>query len=105
VETAQRVREDLDSKGFDGEFRMLRPRTNKHSRILNRSSFIKNNFYFRSDYETLPQYYKFMRNLTSYIKIQEAGKKNKHDDAPDLCEMAGSYFEINFAHLFGMNKI
>jgi len=105
VETAQRVREDLDSKGFDGEFRMLRPRTNKHSRILNRSSFIKNNIYFRSDYETLPQYYKFMRNLTSYIKIQEAGKKNKHDDAPDLCEMAGSYFEINFAHLFGMNKI
>ena len=105
VETAKRVREDLAEKGFEGEFRMLRPRTNKHSRILNRSSFIKNNFYFRSDYETLPQYYKFMRNLTSYIKIQEAGKRNKHDDAPDLCEMAGSYFEVNFAHLFGMNKI
>ena len=105
VETARRVREDLESKGFEGEFRMLRPRTSKHSRILNRSSFIRNNMYFRSDYENYPQYYKFMRNLTSYLKIQEAGKRNKHDDAPDLCEMAGSYFEVNFAHLFGMNKI
>ena len=105
VETAKRVREDLAEKGFEGEFRMLRPRSNKHSRILNRSSFIRNNMYFRSDYENYPQYYKFMRNLTSYLKIQEAGKRNKHDDAPDLCEMAGSYFEVNFAHLFGMNKI
>ena len=104
VETARRVREDLAEKGFEGEFRLLRPRTNKHSRILNRSSFIRNNMYFRSDYENYPQYYKFMRNLTAYLKIQEAGKRNKHDDAPDLCEMAGSYFEVNFAHLFGMNK-
>lgn len=105
VETANRVREELDRVNFEGEFRLLRPRTNKHSRILNRSSFILNHIYFRADYNDYPQYAKFMRNLTSYLKIQEAGKKNKHDDAPDLCEMAGSYFEKNFAHLFGMNKV
>lgn len=105
IETAKRVREDLEKKNFEGEFRMLRPRTNKHSRILNRSSFIRNHLVFRRDYNTIPQYAKFMRNLTSYLKIQAPGAMNKHDDAPDLCEMAGSYFEKNFAHLFGMNKI
>jgi len=105
VETAKRVRDDLERKGFEGEFRMLRPRTNKHSRILNRSSFIRNNFVFRHDWADYPQYAKFMRNLTSYLKIQEAGKGNKHDDAPDLCEMAATYYEQNFAHLFGMNKV
>lgn len=99
-ETAERVRAELDAKGYIGEFRLLKPRTNKHSRILNRASFIRNNFYFRSDYQDFPQYAKFMRNLTSYLKIQEAGRGNKHDDAPDLCEMGAVYFEKNFTHLW-----
>lgn len=103
-ETALRVKTELEEKNFEGEYRLIKPRTNKHSRILNRSSFIRNHFYFRSDYENFPQYSKFMRNLTSYLKIQEAGRKNKHDDAPDLCEMIASYFEKNFAHLFGTGK-
>jgi len=105
IETAKRIREELDRINFDGEFRVLRPRTSKPSRILNRASFIRNNFVFRNDWEEYPQYAKFMRNLTSYLKIQEAGKGNKHDDAPDLCEMAATYFEQNFPHLFGMNKV
>lgn len=104
VETANRVRTELDEKNFQGEFRLLRPRTSKHSRILNRASFIRNNFYFRKDYLDLPQYAKFIRNLTSYLRIQEAGKGNKHDDAPDVCEMAATYYEQNFAHLYGNNS-
>lgn len=104
IETAKRVKAELEEIGFDGEFRVLRPRTNKHSRILNRSAFIRNNFVFRHDWAQYPQYAKFMRNLTAYLKIQEGGKGNKHDDAPDLCEMAASYFEKNFPHLFGMGK-
>jgi hypothetical protein len=103
-ETAERVRTELESKGYDNEFRLLRPRKSKHSRILNRASFIRNHFVFRSDWDTLPQYAKFMRNLTSYLKIQETGLGNKRDDAPDLCEMAGSYFEKNFAHLYPINN-
>lgn len=103
-ETAERVRTELDDNNYEGEFRLTRPRTNKHSRILNRSSFIRIHFYFRKDYDNYPQYSKFMRNLTSYLKIQEAGKGNKRDDAPDLCEMAANYFEKNFAHLFGTGK-
>ncbi len=99
-ETAIKIREDLQTKGFEGEVRMLRPRTGKLARISNRASFIKNNFVFRDDYEQLPQYAKFIRNLTSYLKIQEPGKMNKHDDAPDVCEMGADYYEKNFPSLW-----
>lgn len=102
IETAKRVRDALSARGFKNEFRMLHPRTNKHTRILNRSSFIRNNFVFRKDYENFPQYAKFMRILTSYMKIQEPGNKNKRDDAPDLCEMAATYYERNFPHLWAI---
>lgn len=100
-ETAERVREELDRNNYQGEYRLTKPRGNKHSRILNRASFIRNNFYFRKDYLQYPQYAKFIRNLTSYLRIQEAGKGNKHDDAPDVCEMAALYYERNFSHLYG----
>jgi predicted phage terminase large subunit-like protein len=103
-ETSKRVREALWAKGFKNEFRNLRPRKSKHSRILNRASFIRNYFVFRDDWHERPQYAKFMRNLTSYMRIQEAGSKNKHDDAPDLCEMAASYYERNFAHLWAVKQ-
>lgn len=99
-ETAERVRAELEENNYQGEFRLLRPRTSKHSRILNRASFIRNNFYFRKDYLDYPQYAKFIRNLTSYLRIQEAGKGNKHDDAPDLCEMIAAHYEKNFQHLW-----
>lgn len=99
-ETAERVRAELETKNYQGEFRLLRPRTNKHSRILNRASFIRNNFYFRKDYLSYPQYAKFIRILTSYLRIQESGRGNKHDDAPDLCEMIAGYYEKNFQHLW-----
>lgn len=99
-ETAARIREDLYAAKYQGSFRVLRPRTGKHARITNRASFIRNNFYFRKDWQERPQYAKFMRNLTSYLKIQEPGRGNKHDDAPDLCEMAAAYYERNFPQLW-----
>lgn len=103
-ETAQKVRTDIWKRGFKNEFRLLRPRTAKHTRILNRSAFIRNNFVFRDDWEERPQYAKFIRNLTSYLRIQEPGKTNKHDDAPDLCEMAAVYYERNFSHVWPVSK-
>jgi len=101
-ETANRVRDSLYEKNWNGDFRQLRPRTNKHTRITNRAAFIRNNMVFRKDWESRPQYAKFMRILTSYMKIQEAGSKNKRDDAPDLCEMAGSYYEKSFPALWAI---
>lgn len=99
-ETVKRIRETVDQKDWDCEIRSLKPRQGKHSRIMNRSSFIKNNFYFREDYMNFPQYAKFINNLCSYLKIQQPGLKNKHDEAPDVCEMAAGYYEKNFPELF-----
>lgn len=102
IESANRIREYIGEGGFEGEFRVLRPRTQKHTRIMNRASFIRNHFVFRSDYADYPEYAKFMRILTSYLKIQEAGSGKVKDDAPDLCEMIGTYYENNFPHIFGL---
>ena len=102
VETAVRIRTSLQEKGFAGEVRVLRPRTGKHARISNRQSFIRNNFVFREDWESYPEYAKFMRCLTTYLKIQEPGRRNKNDDAPDVCEMMAAYFEKNFPELWAL---
>lgn len=99
-ETANRIRAAIDKEGFKNEFRVVKPRSNKHTRILNRSSFVKNHFYFREDWEQYPQYAKYMRNIISYLRIQEPGKSNKHDDGPDLNEMAAAYFEKTMPHLW-----
>ena len=53
--------------------------TNKHTRIMMQSAFIKKYFRFREDWETIPEYGRFMRELTGYLKTGKA----KHDDAPD----------------------
>jgi predicted phage terminase large subunit-like protein len=59
---------------------MAEPTTkNKETRIIMNAGYIKQYFYFRDDYEAGSDYDKYMRQLTSYIKLG----KNKHDDAPD----------------------
>lgn len=95
-DTVDRIEATLQRRGYMNDVRSLRPRTAKHVRIAARSSFIKNHFVFRDDYIDYPQYDKFMRNLTSYRKVQEAGNKNKHDEAPDVCEMVAGFYERNF---------
>lgn len=94
----KKVQED---KGFvDCEIRVVKSTTNKHSRILAQSAFIRNHFVFRSDYKDDPEYFKFMQCLTSYMRIQEGTSKNKHDDAPDSLTGMAAYFASVFAHLF-----
>jgi hypothetical protein len=60
---------------------------NKETRILMKSGKIKKYFWFRNDYKPGSNYDRYMRELTSYIKMA----KNKKDDAPDattgLCAM------------------
>lgn len=53
--------------------------TNKETRILMNAGYIKDYFYFRSDYEPGSDYDKYMRSLTSYVRLG----RNKNDDAPD----------------------
>lgn len=99
-DSVKNIAAELEKKGWEGDVRNLRPRTAKHVRISARQSFIRNHFRFRSDYVDHPQYLKFMNNLTSYKKIQEAGSKNKHDEAPDVCEMAAGKFQKEFPELW-----
>jgi hypothetical protein len=75
AEVANRVRDELEKKEFECELRVLRPRTGKHARITTRASFIRNNIWFRKDWENFPQYAKFIRNLTSYLK--DPGSREK----------------------------
>jgi len=52
---------------------------NKETRILMGSGYVKEYFYFRTDYKAGSDYDRYIRQLTSYIKLS----KNKHDDAAD----------------------
>lgn len=105
AETYKIIRDNVQMAGFKNEMRCLKPRTNKHVRISSRQSFIRNHFVFDRNYQKKPQYYKFMKNLTSYLKIQEPGKVNKHDEAPDVCEMAAKYYLKTFPSLWPLETI
>lgn len=64
--------------------------TNKETRILMSAGYIKEYFYFRNDYALGSDYDKFMRQITSYIKMGN----NKHDDAVDSLEMLADYMKV-----------
>ncbi len=61
--------------------------TNKETRILINSGYIKKNFYFRSDYEPGSHYDAYMRAMYSYVRMG----KNKNDDAPDATTGMAEY--------------
>lgn len=52
---------------------------NKEARIFLKAGYIKENFYFRDDYQDHDHYNKFLNQLTRYV----VKGKNSHDDAPD----------------------
>jgi predicted phage terminase large subunit-like protein len=67
-----------------------RPTTsNKETRILMKSGFVKKYFWFRSDYERGSDYDRFIKALTGYKK--EGG--NKHDDAADGVTILAEFIE------------
>ena len=59
--------------------------TNKHSRIIQNSGFVRNYMVFRDDYEAGSHYDKAMRELFAYMKDDKLNRKNTayNDDAPD----------------------
>jgi len=67
-----------------------------HTRILAQSAFITNHFLFRDDYEKLPQYNKFMKNLTSYLKVGG----NAHDDGADAAAELAKLFRSQYKSLW-----
>ena len=63
---------------------------NKETRILMSSGYIKEYFYFRDDYEVGSDYDKFMRQVTSYMKMG----RNKHDDGADSITGLAEYMKL-----------
>lgn len=59
--------------------------TNKHSRIISNSGFVRLYFVFRNDYEAGSMYDKAMRELFAYNKNDKENRKQTqyNDDAPD----------------------
>lgn len=102
-QSVQRIRMEASKVAPNCRIRSLRPTTAKHARIVAKSSFIKRHFRFRKDWQMHPEYAKFMRNLTSYLRIQAVGSGNKHDDAPDVAEMGASFFESQFPQLWALD--
>ena len=74
----------------------IRATTNKHSRIIQMSGFIKNHCLFRNDYDLGSDYDKFMENINEYT----ADGKAEHDDAPDSLEGLCSMIRSFHAHLW-----
>jgi hypothetical protein len=87
-------------KGYgDCQVRIISSSVNKHTRILESSSFIKNHFVFRSDWKDIPEYKRFIDCIIAYLRIQEGRIKNKEDDAPDSCTGIALYFRKHFPHI------
>ena len=94
------VRAKVQEKLEDCEIRIVKSKTNKHTRIWAEAAFIKKHFVFRKDWRNHPQYYRFMKNLLDYNKSQEGTSKNRHDDAPDSLALLAAFLKKNFGHLW-----
>ena len=64
--------------------------SNKHTRILMKSGYIKENFYFREDIEPGSEYDKYLIELVTYNRVG----KVKHDDAPDGTTMLAEMLDV-----------
>lgn len=78
----------------------IRAKTNKHTRILTMSGFIKEFCYFREDYELNSDYARFIDGLTGYLK----NGASSHDDAPDaltgLCAMIKRFYSNLYSKIY-----
>jgi len=100
IQNAKALREKVHEKFEDCNYRIVNPTTNKQTRILAQSMFIKNNFLFRDDYELDKQYKKFMLLMTTYLKDQRGINAAKHDDPPDVCAAGAANISKNYSHLY-----
>jgi len=74
----------------------IRATTNKHSRIVTMSGFIKEYVVFKKDYEHGTDYHRFMQCVYNYL----ADGKAEHDDAPDSLEGLCALIRQFYPHLW-----
>lgn len=95
---ADDIEEEIKKRGGITHITKKRTTSNKLTRIIVNSDYVKKNFYFKdkSRYEPNSEYGRYMRELTSFT---HAGK-NSHDDAPD-----GTVMLVEFLQSLNMSKV
>ncbi len=80
-----------NNKNYRGEIQAKHTSKNKDTRILMKSGWIKKHCVFlaESEYARDSEYAKFMKSLTTYMRVGA----NKHDDAPDSLTILAEYVE------------
>lgn len=91
------VRKKVQEKTEDCQMRSIVNLQHKGTRILAQAQWIKNRFIFRSDYESIPEYRTFIKELTSYLRT--GGDDQKDGPADALTGMA-QYYRAEFRDIF-----
>lgn len=94
---AKSLRRRLAAVNSNCSIRIIDNTEQKHTRILAQGGFIKNNFWFRSDWEQIPQYRKFINQFCSYMKD---GTGKQHDDGADAAAELAKYFREHYKTLW-----
>lgn len=84
------------NKSFYTRIHGVKNTTNKMIRILSQEGFIKDNFIFRAEIPLNSEYYRFMKQIWSYLK----NGKESRDDAPDSIAGLAYVIRVFFSHLF-----
>lgn len=85
------IRNRMAEASPDTEVRIIKARTNKETRILASSAWIKNHLRFRSDWQDHPQYKAAIKELTKYMREG----KDQQDGAPDVLTQVAEYAQTN----------
>lgn len=95
---ADDIQEEIEKRGGITHITKKRTTSNKLTRIIVNSDYVKKNFYFKdkSKYAPGSEYARYMKELTSFT---HAGK-NAHDDAPD-----GTVMLVEFLQSLNMSKV
>lgn len=96
VLAGKELRKQIQEKNENCEVRIIKATKNKETRILAAAAVIRNNFRFREDYEEVPQYKDFMKNVHRYLREGN----NKNDDGPDALTQAAEYLQKHFPDMF-----
>lgn len=98
---AKSIRKKVGLRTRNSKVLIIKNSVNKRTRIIAASSWVKNHMVFRDDYKTNPeqgQYKKFMKQLTSYMKVQVSA--NEQDGPPDAVAGTAVHFQRYFSHLY-----
>ena len=95
---ADDIQKEIEKRGGITHITKKRTTSNKLTRIIVNSDYVKKNFYFKdkSKYAPGSEYGRYMKELTGFT---HAGK-NAHDDAPD-----GTVMLVEFLQSLNMSKV